>query len=56
MIDAVAEYDDAVMENYLEGNEPSEEDLHKCIKIGVNTLQLTPVFMGSALKIKGCKL
>jgi elongation factor G len=53
MIDAVAEYDDAVMEAYLEGNEPSEEDLHKCIKVGVQTLQLTPVLMGSAFKNKG---
>lgn len=53
MIDAVAEYDDDVMEAYLEGTEPSEEELHKCIKIGVQTLQLTPVFMGSAFKNKG---
>jgi elongation factor G len=53
MIDKVAEYDDDVMENYLEGNEPSEEDLHKCIKKGVLSLQLTPVYMGSAFKNKG---
>ena len=53
MIDAVAEYDDEVMENYLEGNEPSEEDLHKCIKAGVQSLALTPVYMGSAFKNKG---
>ncbi len=53
MIDKVAEYDDEVMESYLEGNEPSEEDLHRCIKAGVNSLQLTPVYMGSAFKNKG---
>lgn len=53
MIDKVAEYDDAIMEAYLEGNEPSEEDLHKCIKRGVQTLALTPVYMGSAFKNKG---
>ena len=40
MIDKVAEYDDEVMEKYLEGEEPSEEELHKCIKAGVNSLQL----------------
>ncbi|MBT7608871.1 MAG: elongation factor G [Bacteriovoracaceae bacterium] len=56
MIDKVAEYDDTVMENYLEGNEPSEEDLHKCIKVGVNTLALTPVYMGSAFKNKGVQI
>lgn len=53
MIDAIAEYDDDVMERYLEGNEPTEEELHKCIKIGVQSLQLTPVLMGSAFKNKG---
>lgn len=53
MIDEVAAFDDDVMEAYLEGNEPSEEDLHKCIRAGVNSLELTPVFMGSAFKNKG---
>ncbi len=56
MIDKVAEYDDAVMENYLEGNEPSDGDLHKCVKAGVNSLKLTPVFMGSAFKNKGVQI
>jgi elongation factor G len=53
MIDAVAEFDDDIMEAYLEGNEPSEADLHKCIKKGVQSLALTPVYMGSAFKNKG---
>lgn len=53
MIDAVAEFDDEIMEKYLEGNEPTEEELHKCIKAGVNSLELTPVYMGSAFKNKG---
>jgi elongation factor G len=53
MIDKVAEYDDEIMEKYLEGEEPTEEELHKCIKVGVNTLALTPVYMGSAFKNKG---
>jgi elongation factor G len=53
MIDKVAEYDDEIMEKYLEGEEPSEEELHRCVKIGVNSLQLTPVYMGSAFKNKG---
>ena len=52
MIDAVAEFDDEIMEKYLEGEEPSEEEIHKCIKKGVNSLALTPVYMGSALKTK----
>jgi elongation factor G len=44
------------MEAYLEGNEPTEEQLHKCIKAGVNSLALTPVYMGSAFKNKGVQL
>lgn len=53
MIDAVSEFDDEIMEKYLEGEEPNEEELHKCIKAGVNSLALTPVYMGSAFKNKG---
>lgn len=53
MIDEVAAFDDAVMEKYLEGEEPSEEELHKCIRAGVLSLELTPVYMGSAFKNKG---
>ena len=56
MIDKVAEYDDAVMEKYLEGEEPTEEELHHCIKTGVNSLALTPVFMGSAFKNKAVQV
>jgi len=53
MIDAIAEFDDEIMEKYLEGNEPTEAELHKCVKAGVNSLNLTPVYMGSAFKNKG---
>ncbi len=53
MLDKIAEFDDAVMEKYLEGEELSEEEIHKCIKAGVNQQALTPVFMGSAFKNKG---
>ncbi len=53
MIDEVAAFDDEIMEKYLEGTEPTEEELHKCIRNGVNSLELTPVLMGSAFKNKG---
>ena len=53
MLDEVSAFDDEVMEKYLEGEEPSEEEIHKCIKNGVQSLELTPVFMGSAFKNKG---
>lgn len=56
MLDAISEYDDEVMEKYLEGGELTEEEIHRCVKAGVNSLQLTPVFMGSAFKNKGVQL
>ena len=56
MLDKVAEYDDDVMEKYLEGNELSEEEIHSCVKKGVQSLQLTPVYMGSAFKNKGVQV
>ena len=56
MLDAVAEFDDEVMEKYLEGQELSEEEIHRCVKAGVNSLSLTPVYMGSAFKNKGVQV
>ncbi len=53
MLDEVSAFDDDVMEKYLEGEEPTEEEIHKCIRNGVNSLELTPVLMGSAFKNKG---
>jgi len=56
MLDEVCAFDDEVMEKYLEGEEPSETDLHKCVRAGVNSLELTPVYCGSAFKNKGVQL
>ncbi len=56
LIDAVAEYDDAVMEKYLEGNEISIEDIKKCIRNGVLAVDFFPVMLGTAYGNKGVKL
>jgi elongation factor G len=56
MIDKIAEFDDSVMEKYLEGTELTEEEIHRCIKIGTQSLKLTPMFMGSAFKNKAVQL
>ena len=39
------------MESYLEGKEPSEEDLIKCIRKGTLNFNFVPILTGSA-KIK----
>lgn len=56
LLDAASEFDDAMVEKILGGEEVSEAEIHNAIKIGVQTLKLTPVFMGSAFKNKGVQL
>ncbi|MFH8476242.1 elongation factor G [Streptomyces sp. NPDC018000] len=60
LLETVAENDDAMMELYLEGTEPTEEQLHAAIRritiasTGAGgTTTVTPVFCGSAFKNKG---
>jgi elongation factor G len=53
MIEAVAEFDDAVMEKYLNGKELTEEEVRRCIRIGTIARKITPVLTGAAFKNKG---
>lgn len=53
MIEMAVEQDDKAMEDYLEGKEPSEEMLKKCIRKGTISLQFVPVLCGSSFKNKG---
>ncbi|MFY8115582.1 MAG: elongation factor G, partial [Rhabdaerophilum sp.] len=53
MVEAAVEMDDAAMEAYLDGNEPSEETLRLCIRKAVLTGAFYPVLCGSAFKNKG---
>jgi len=53
LVEMAVEMDDEAMEAYLEGNEPSEEVLKKCIRQGTLESTFIPVFLGSAFKNKG---
>lgn len=60
LLEAVSENDDAMMELYLEGVEPTQDQLHEAIrritlasKGGAGSLTVTPVFCGTAFKNKG---
>jgi elongation factor G len=53
MIELAVEMDDQAMEDYLNGKEPSEEMLKKCIRAGVIAYKFVPVLCGSAFKNKG---
>ncbi len=56
LIETAVEQDDDLMEAYLEGNEPSVEDLKKCIRKGTIALDFFPTYCGSAFKNKGIQL
>lgn len=53
LIETAIEQDDDIMEAYLEGNEPSIEDIKKCVRKGTIALDFFPTFCGSAFKNKG---
>jgi len=53
LIETVVEVDDDAMEAYLEGNEPDEATIKKCIRKGCIGLNFVPVLCGSAFKNKG---
>ena len=56
MLEAVSMFDDKMMEDLLEDNEIEEDTIHAAIKKGVQSLELCPVYMGSAFKNKGVQL
>ena len=53
MVETALEQDDDLMEAYLEGNEPSIDDLKRCIRKGTIALDFFPTYCGSAFKNKG---
>ena len=53
LIELAVEQDDVAMEAYLEGQEPSEDVLKKCIRKGTINGSFVPVLCGSAFKNKG---
>ncbi len=53
LIETALEQDDDLMEAYLEGEEPSVDDIKRCIRKGTRELAFFPTFCGSAFKNKG---
>jgi len=56
LIEAVAETDDALMMKYLEGEELTEEEIKKGLRIATIANDIVPVLCGSAYKNKGVQL
>ncbi len=53
MIEAVAEQDDELMMKYLDGEELTEEEINKGIRLGTLACKMIPVCCGSSYKNKG---
>jgi elongation factor G len=56
LIETAVEQDDDLMEAYLDGNEPSVDDIKRCIRKGTIALDFFPTYCGSAFKDKGIQL
>ncbi len=53
MIETAVEQDEDVMAKYLEGEQPDEATIKRCIRKGTISLAFFPTFCGSAFKNKG---
>ncbi|EFA97294.1 elongation factor G [Hoylesella timonensis] len=53
LLDSASNFDDDLMEKYLEGEDVTEEQLIKAIRKGTCAMELTPMILGSSYKNKG---
>ncbi len=56
LIETAVEQDDDLMMAYMEGEEPSVDDIKRCIREGTRKLDFFPTYCGSAFKNKGVQL
>ncbi len=53
LIEAIAEYDDVLMEKYLDGKELTDDEIRKAIRKATICVGITPVTCGSSYRNKG---
>ncbi|MEE1491464.1 MAG: elongation factor G, partial [Massilioclostridium sp.] len=53
LLEAVAELDEELMEKYLEGEELTQEEIHKALRKGTIANEIVPVCCGTSYKNKG---
>lgn len=56
LVEKIVSEDDAAMESFLNGNEPSVDELKALLRKGVIANKIFPVFTGTALRNKGTQL
>ncbi len=53
LVEQIAEHDDALLEKYLEGTEPSVDELKRALRKATIAYKLVPIYCGSSLRNKG---
>ena len=53
LVEKAADFDDAIMEKYLEGEEPTKEELRAAIRKGTLAVKFIPVVCGTSYRNKG---
>ncbi|HCC68895.1 MAG TPA: elongation factor G [Nitrospiraceae bacterium] len=56
MIEALADFDETIMEKFLLGEEVTTEQIKAALRKGTTEMRLTPVICGSAFKNKGVQM
>jgi len=56
LIETAVEQDDELMEKYLEGEEPSLDQIKACVRKGTIAMDFFPTYCGSSFKNKGVQL
>jgi len=56
LIEAVSEVDEGLMMKYLEGVQPTEQEIKNALRVGTIAVKLNPVICGSSYKNKGVQL
>jgi elongation factor G len=56
LVETALEQDDDLMEKYLDGEEPSVDDIKACVRKGTIKLDFFPTYCGSAFKDKGVQM
>ncbi|NOY59745.1 MAG: elongation factor G [Calditrichaeota bacterium] len=53
LLEALSDYDDNILENFLAGKEVAERDIHLALRKATLDVELVPVLCGAAVKNKG---
>ncbi len=53
LLETLADIDDSIMEKYIEGIEPTIEEIYKALRKATLEVKLFPILVGSSLKNKG---